>query len=194
VLVEHPQMHGLGGRRAHERRQPRGQLRLERHRLGRVLFRVGLARHLELPAHAVQELPHPAHRELPAGALFDPRLRVLRLPELPGLQPRDKLGGHRTPHRRRPARRRTPRQQRRHPAGHHRVPVGEHRLPADVRHPHDLRHRQLVLRDQPHHQQPPAGPLRLGLRPRRLDLRHQLRSQFREGSCHASASRFPPAL
>jgi hypothetical protein len=44
------------------------------------------------------------------------------------------------------------------------VPVREHRLPRYARHPHDLRYRQLMLREQSHHQQPLPGHIRLGLR------------------------------
>ena len=153
---------------------------------------MAFAGHLEFAAQSPQQLPHATFAQRLARALLDPRLRVPRLTELPGLQPLDQLGLHRPAHRRA----RTPTilafQQSGHPAHHHLVPVDKNTLPRNLRHPHDLRHRQLVLRDQTHHQQPPPRPCHLRLRPRRFDLGHQFRSQFRQASSHARAERVLP--
>ena len=119
-----------------------------------------------------------ALREGPPRALLDPGLRVLGPPELPGGQLREKLRRHRAAHGRAFAASVLAAQQLGHAACDHLVAVGEHGLPRHVRHLHDLRHAQLVLRDQAHHQQTPPRPIGLGLRPRRFDLRHQLLPQF----------------
>ena len=137
------------------------------------------ARHLQLSADPAQQLEHPALGQVFSRAFFDPRLRIPRLPELAGLQALDQFCGHRPAHRRHRSAAVAALQQPGHSAGDDLVPVGKHGLPAHVGHPHDLRHRQFVLRDQPHHEQAPARPLLLRLRPCRLDLRHHRRAQFR---------------
>jgi hypothetical protein len=47
-------------------------------------------------------------------------------------------------------------------------------LAADLGHPPDLLHRQLVLRGQPHHQPPPPTPRFLWLGLGGFDFHHQL--------------------
>jgi len=179
VLIEDPDADRLRGRGAHYGGQSGGQLRLERVGFGRIFFRVRFARHLELASHPAQKLPNAALGQLPVRAFLYPRLGIPGLPEFSGLQPGDKLLGHRATHCRLAARSPFSAQERRHATGQQRVAVGEHALPAHFGHSRDLLHRQFMLRNQSHHQQPPACPRFLRLGPRCFNFGHQLRSQFR---------------
>ena len=179
MFIQHPHSHGLDGCGAHHCRQTRGQFSLERGRLGRVFFGVRFARHLQLASNSAQQLAHRALGQIFAGAFFDPRLRIPRLPELARLQPRDQLFSHGPAHRRHRPAAVAALQQPRHPVADDLVSIGKHGLPTHVGHPHNLRHRQLMLRDQPHHQQALPRPLFLRPRPCRFDLRHHRQAQFR---------------
>ena len=179
MFVEHPQAHRLGRRGADHGGELGGQFGFELRGLGRVFFRMALARHLQFAAQTAEHLAHAARAPTAPRALLDPRLGVPRLPELPGCQPPNKLRLHRPAHRRPVPRCLAPLEQPGHPCGHDLVAVDKHRLAADIRYSHDLRHGQLVLCDQPHHQQPSPRPLLLRLRPRRFDFRHHFVAQFR---------------
>ena len=79
---------GLGphrpvGRGAGERFQLGGELRFELGGLGRIFFRMALARHLQLAAQSPQQLPHSAFGQGFSRPFPDPLLRVPRLPEPP---------------------------------------------------------------------------------------------------------------
>ena len=104
---------------------------------------------------------------------------MLRLPELTRLQPSDKFFGHRPSHRRRPGPGPVPREQLGHPATLHLVAIVENTLPAHPGDFRDLLGRQLMLRDQPHHQKSLPRPVRLRPLPRRFDFLHQFFSERR---------------
>jgi hypothetical protein len=132
-----------------------------------------LARHLELAVHPAQKVSCATLAQAMAHALHDPRMGIPSLPDLPASSRviNSVTTAPRTvgPLALRPfsAERGRDASRQQHFA------IGEDRLAADLRHPRDLCNRQLVLRDQPHHQSPTGSRfLRLGLR--RVDFVHQL--------------------
>ncbi len=170
VFVQHPEPQALALSADAGGGQPFGQRRLERRRRGSVFFGVGLARHFQDPAGFSQDRVDAAQGQLGLGLRLDPRLRVLRAPELARAQLRQKrrVVGPRQG-RRRPALV-GPVQQTRDTLGEELVEIPEDRRASHAHRDADLPGAQLMLRHQFQHHQALAGPRCRVLPPRRFQL------------------------
>ena len=169
---------GLDDVGADHRVEPGRQFHLERRRFGGVLLRMRFARHLQPRPQPAEHLVDPAQPQRLAGALFDPRLRVLGPAKPAFAQLGHQFLRHRPPHHRHLVAFMHPGQQARHPAGSHQRQIVEHRLARDALHRRDLLRVQLMLRDQPQHGQALPRPVRLRFVPRCFQLLHHLGSQW----------------
>jgi hypothetical protein len=131
---------------------------------------VALARDLELASETVHELAHAAFRELLAGALGNPALRVAGLAKGSCFELGRDLFSYGTIDRRLPGSCPFALEQSLDTFRHDLVAIGEDRLPAYPGDRHDLGDGGLVKCDETQHQQPLARPVGPGLLPSFFDL------------------------